>query len=148
MLADLREPLALCSVDSSARHLVRMHTKLLDELNEPERERLIEAAGGEAEAQQVKGEITRLEAQLANHAEEVDHLRTRLRLEVQRLLDNANITPAATRDLAHSFLESRKPGFKAGLLFAGAKTAAEQERRLLAFFDDFAAQVKLALNGI
>ena len=65
MLADLREPLALCSVDSSARHLVRMHTKLLDELNEPERERLIEAAGGEAEAQQVKGEITRLEARVS-----------------------------------------------------------------------------------
>ncbi|MFC5652081.1 dynamin family protein, partial [Paenibacillus solisilvae] len=142
LLAELREPLAVCSVDASARHLVRMHAKLLDEINEPERERLLEAAGGEAEAEKVKAEIADLEAQLTLSAAEVDSLRTRLRMEVQRLLDNANITPAATRDLAHHFLESRKPGFKAGLIFAGAKTAAEQERRLSAFFDDFAAHVK------
>ncbi|BBH19680.1 hypothetical protein Back11_10250 [Paenibacillus baekrokdamisoli] len=145
-LSSVREPLAICSVDASARHLIRMHAKLLDELSEPERERLLEAAGGEAEAEQVRAEITALEAELAAAAAEVDGLRTRLRLEVQRLLDNANITPAATRDLAQSFLESRKPGFKAGLLFAGAKTAAEQERRLAAFFGDFAAQVKAGIE--
>ena len=36
-------------------------------------------------------------------------MRESLRKELQSLLDNANITPAGTRDLAHSFLESRKP---------------------------------------
>ncbi|CAH1195947.1 GTPase Era [Paenibacillus plantiphilus] len=145
-LSVLRAPLALCSVDASTRHLVRAHGKAMEEASESEREALLDEAGGESGAEQVRAEIGALEGKLAEAGAEIDGLRTRLRLEMQSLLDNANITPAATRDLAHAFLESRKPGFKAGLLFAAAKTAAEQQRRLEAFREDMAAQVKAGIE--
>ncbi|RAP78155.1 dynamin family protein [Paenibacillus montanisoli] len=145
-LAEIRGPLALCSVDASARHVVRMHGKAMEEAAEPERERLLEQAGGEGEAQRVSKEIAGLEEQLRMIAAEGESVRAKLRQDVQSILDNANITPAATRDLAQSFLESRKPGFKAGLLFAGAKTAAEQERRLQAFYADIADKVQAGIE--
>ncbi|SFS61626.1 dynamin family protein [Paenibacillus sp. BC26] len=145
-LADIRGPLALCSVDASARYVVRMHGKAMDEQAEPERERLLEEAGGEGEAERVREEIAGLEEELRVHAAEGESLRVKTRLDVQSILDNANITPAATRDLAQTFLESRKTGFKAGLLFAGAKTAAEQERRLQAFFNDLADLVQAGIE--
>ncbi|MCQ6560315.1 dynamin family protein [Paenibacillus mendelii] len=145
-LAMLREPLSVGSVYDSARHLIREHTKRFEEQDADKREQLILAAGGEGEAQQVRSEIGMLEAKLSELSAEGDKLRVQLRLDVQSLLDNANVTPAATRDLAHTFLESRKPGFKAGLLFAGAKTAAEQARRLSAFREDFAAQAAAGIE--
>ncbi|MFC4811722.1 dynamin family protein, partial [Paenibacillus sp. GCM10023250] len=145
-LAGLRGPLNVCSVDASARHVVRLHGKAMEEAAEAERERLLAQAGGEAEAERVRAEIAELEARLRSIEDEANGLRTRLRLDVQSLLDNANIMPAATRDLAQSFLESRKPGFKAGLLFAGAKTAAEQERRLQAFYHDFHGLVQAGIE--
>ncbi|NBD26473.1 dynamin family protein, partial [Paenibacillus glycinis] len=145
-LAELRGPLAVCSVDASARYVIRMHGKAMEAATEDERERLLAQAGGEAEAERVREEIFSLEERLRLGEAEVNGLRTRLRLDVQALLDNANITPAATRDLAQTFLESRKPGFKAGLLFAGAKTAAEQERRLQAFYHDFHALVQAGIE--
>ncbi|QHT61795.1 dynamin [Paenibacillus lycopersici] len=145
-LAGIRRPLAVCSVDASARHVIRMHGKAMDDATEEERERLLAQAGGEGEAERVREEIASLESRLRASEAEVEGLRTRLRLDVQSLLDNANITPAATRDLAQTFLESRKPGFKAGLLFAGAKTAAEQERRLQAFYHDLHAKVQAGIE--
>ncbi|GGD64755.1 dynamin family protein [Paenibacillus nasutitermitis] len=145
-LAQLRGPLALCSVDASARHLIRAHGKVLDELAEPQRERLISAAGGEDGAEHVAEELSALKGTLNGIEQEAEGLRTRLRLDMQRLLDNANVTPAPTRDLAQSFLESRKPGFKMGLLFSGGKTAAEQEKRLEAFKADFESLVKAGIE--
>ena len=39
-------------------------------------------------------------------------------------------------------LESNKPGFRAGLLFAGAKTAAERANRMRRFVDELNNQAK------
>lgn len=144
-LASIRGPLAVNSVDASARYVVRMHGKFMEEATDAERERLLAEAGGEGEADRLREEIADLEEQLRVYAAESEGLKTKLRLDIQSILDNANITPASTRDLAHSFLESRKPGFKAGLLFAGAKTAAEQERRQRAFFEDFDERVRAGI---
>ncbi|MFC4101025.1 dynamin family protein [Paenibacillus xanthanilyticus] len=141
-LAPMRRDLSLCSVYDSAAHLLRAHAQWVAEQHASEREALLEAAGGEEESAQVKAEIDALNGRLAEIREQQDMYRTKLLGEAQSLLDNAIVMPAATRDLAQSFLESRKPGFKMGLLFAGAKTAAEQERRLAAFRDDFAAKVE------
>lgn len=145
-LAAERVPLAAYSVDASLRHLVAEHEKWWDMRDEPERERLIAEAGGEEAAAKVKEEMAQLEAEKSRLAAEPERIRVELRRNVQSLLDNAIITPAPLRDKAHVFLESRKPGFKTGLLFAGAKTAAEQERRLEVFRTEFAAQVNAAID--
>lgn len=145
-LKSLRKPLCVYSVDASLRHLVDAHEKWSEQEGEPERERLITEAGGEEAAAQVKGEMNRLTAAIGKIAEEKEVYRAQLRKELQSLLDNANITPAGLRDLAQTFLESRKPGFKAGLLFAGAKTAAEQERRLNAFREELNSLISASID--
>ena len=73
-------------------------------------------------------------------------LTTVLRKDVGAIIENANITPALTRDYAHAYLESRKPGFKVGFFSRAAQTAAEQEKRLTTFQADLAEQVEAQLD--
>ncbi|RIX53551.1 dynamin [Paenibacillus nanensis] len=145
-LAEMREKLCAYSVDASLRHLAEAHLKWREDMQEPERERLLAEAGGEEAAAGLKQEIASLSGQLADLASKRESYRAGLLRELQSILDNANITPAALRDLAHSFLESRKPGFKTGLLFSGAKTAAEQARRLDVFREELGSLVNAAID--
>ncbi|MEK3881387.1 dynamin family protein [Paenibacillus sp. PL2-23] len=145
-LAGMRRELCAYSVDASLRHLVEQHAKREEELREPDRERLLEEAGGEEAAATLNASIQALTKQMERLDAERELYRTELRKELQSVLDNANITPAGLRDLAHAFLESRKPGFKTGLLFSGAKTAAEQARRLDAFRQEFASLVGAGID--
>ncbi|WP_339202823.1 dynamin family protein [Paenibacillus sp. FSL K6-3182] len=132
-LQTIRKPLCVYSVDASLRHVADGHLKWSEQQAEPERERLLAEAGGVEAVALVTTQMDQLKQKIRQVSEQKEVYRAQLRKELQTLLDNANITPAGLRDLAQTFLESRKPGFKAGLLFAAAKTAAEQERRLLAF---------------
>ncbi|WP_020616608.1 dynamin family protein [Paenibacillus daejeonensis] len=145
-LAAIRQPLSRVSVEASARHLLVEHERWLSEQREPEREGLMAQAGGEAGLAEVRGELESLAALERARQEAPDRLRVSLRQDVQSLLDNANIMPAATRDLAHAFLESRRPGFRMGLLFAGAKTAAEQERRLEQFYTELQSGIRSGIE--
>ncbi|MBH5317891.1 dynamin family protein [Paenibacillus sp. GSMTC-2017] len=145
-LGEQREELCSYSVDASHRHLISTHLKWYDDQTEPERDRLLVQAGGEEAAAIVTSEIERLTQSIKSLANVRELYRTEHRKDLQSLLDNANITPAALRDLAHSFIESRMPGFKTGLLFAGAKTAAEQERRLEAFRTELISLINAAID--
>ncbi|RXZ80195.1 dynamin [Paenibacillaceae bacterium] len=138
--------LSCCSVHASARHLLGEHAKWLEASQEQERSALVEQAGGEEGMEAVQAELTQLALLAEQRRQAPEQLRVKLRQEMESLLDNANITPAETRDLAHLFLESRKPGFKAGLFFAAAKTAAEQQRRLDAFLAGFAPKVQSSIE--
>jgi GTPase Era involved in 16S rRNA processing len=145
-LQTIRRPLCVYSVDASLRHVAAGHLKWSELQREPERERLLEEAGGEEAAALVTSEMDRLQKLIGKIANEKEIYRGQLRKELQTLLDNANITPAGLRDLAQTFLESRKPGFKAGLLFAAAKTAAEQQRRLQAFSDELNSLISASID--
>jgi small GTP-binding protein len=65
--------------------------------------------------------------------------------EVTAIVENANLTPAVTRDLIHEYLSSRKPGFKLGLFTRAAQTAKEIENRLNNFHSDFMEKVNAHL---
>ncbi|AJY78003.1 dynamin [Paenibacillus beijingensis] len=144
-LAEEREQLGRCSVYASVRHLGAQFLKRQEEAEQELRRQYMEAAGGIDAAGRIASEMEALRARIAE-LESWPHIwETSMREEVTQTLDNANVVPAATRDLAHSFLESRKPGFKTGFLFAGSKTAAEQQRRLEAFRSDLAEQTKAAV---
>lgn len=145
-LAEQRKTLNEYSVDASLRHLVSSHLKWSEEQADPERAKLLEEAGGEAAAARVLNEMKELQTRIEELAAVDERYRTKQRKELQTLLDNANITPAALRDLAQAFLESRKPGFKTGLLFAGAKTAAEQQRRLEAFRGELCSLISASIE--
>lgn len=140
-----REQLVRCSVHASLRHLGSQFLQSREETGGLLRKRYIEAAGGEEHAKRIAAQTAALRARLAKLESRAQSLEAGLREDVRQTLDNANVMPASTRDLAHSFLESRKPGFKAGLIFAGSKTAAERQRRLEAFRSDLAEQTKAAV---
>jgi GTPase Era involved in 16S rRNA processing len=145
-LLERSESLRLYSVDASAHHLLGEHGKWTQEQNEPVKAELREKLeqDNELEAVQVladkkQGELTALE----RAAEE---LQLQLRKDLTGIIENANITPALTRDRADLYLQSRKPGFKLGFFGRAAQTAAEAEKRLLAFQEDLAEQVKAQLD--
>src|SRR6478752_3281652 len=56
--------------------------------------------------------------------------------ETGKILSNANLTPYEMREKARLFLETTKPDFKVGLLFAKKKTEEVKKERLTLFFDD------------
>ncbi|MCC3380988.1 dynamin family protein [Paenibacillus farraposensis] len=118
------------SLVSSMQHLVEQHVASQQAAEEEALSTLLEEAGG-AEA------ISRLAMEQEALQQEDEHWRMlpeqehkRLRQEVDRLLEHAHLTPAELREAAGEYLESRKPGFKAGLWFSGGKTEREKERRL------------------
>ncbi|WP_168119096.1 dynamin family protein [Paenibacillus sp. HB172176] len=141
-----REELCEYSVESTLRHLTEAHLRFMKEQEESKRNSLLVAAGGEEHARQLSSEFTALEQRIASLRDGRETYRIDLRKQLQSILDNANITPAGLRDLARAFLESRKPGFKTGILFAAGKTAAEQEKRLAAFQSELATLLSAAID--
>ncbi|WP_249930858.1 dynamin family protein, partial [Paenibacillus polymyxa] len=118
------------SLVSSMHHLVEQHVETVQAAEEEELNALLKEAGGE-EA------ILRLDIEQKALQQEDEHWRMlpeqehkRLRQELDHLLEHAHLTPAELREAAGEYLESRKPGFKTGLWFAGGKTEREKERRL------------------
>lgn len=61
---------------------------------------------------------------------------------IRQLLDNANVTPALTRDLASEYLQACDPKFRAGFLASAKKTEAERQARLSRWHTDLNAQIK------
>ncbi|WP_202903297.1 dynamin family protein, partial [Gorillibacterium massiliense] len=66
--------------------------------------------------------------------------------ESDTLIDNANLIPAQTRDMAARYLESRQSGFRVGLFGGGSKAEKERENRLSALLSAFTANVKAYLE--
>ncbi|TDF99395.1 dynamin family protein [Paenibacillus piri] len=139
-LIEERAALTALSLEKSANHLAEAHAAKMAERNEPAKEALraqLAADDGLEAAQRQRAELNEAIAGMEAQPETV---RAALRKEAGVILDNANITPAVTRDLAHDYLQSRKPGFKVGLFAGAAKTAKEVERRLTVFHADIASQ--------
>ncbi|WP_282935588.1 dynamin family protein [Paenibacillus sp. RC67] len=140
-LIEGREPLSALSLEKSAKHLAAAHASKLAERNEPIKEQLRAQLAEDEESETAKQQWAELSKELADVEAKPEALRAALRKETGAILDNANITPAVTRDLAHEYLQSRKPGFKVGFFAGAAKTAKEVERRLAVFHSDFTGQV-------
>lgn len=141
-----RQTLCSYSVEASLHHVMQEHIKWLEQQEEEQRASLLEQAGGPEAAAQAKLELERIKASKDSLEAGPDVMSKELRQQLQSLLDNANITPAALRDLAQLFLESQKPGFKSGFLFAGNKTAAEKEKRLSQFRSELHSLISAAIE--
>ncbi|ALP38741.1 GTPase [Paenibacillus sp. IHB B 3084] len=129
-LLERKTELLLYSLVSSMRHLADQHVEAVQAAAEEELNTLLEEAGGE-EA------ISRLDTELEILQQEDEHWQMlpeqeykRLRQELDHVLEHAHLTPAELREAAGEYLESRRPGFKTGLWFAGGKTEREKEVRL------------------
>ncbi|MDR6884529.1 dynamin family protein [Bacillus sp. 3255] len=145
-LIERGDELRAFSIDASARYLAAEHGKWLAEQHEPLKAELMEQISQEGDVQETEALAARKEEELAALKGLPEALTAQLRKEVGTIIENANITPALTRDQAHAYLESRKPGFKVGFFSRAAQTALETEKRLNAFQADFAEQVEAQLD--
>ncbi|GAA4861247.1 hypothetical protein GCM10023310_45810 [Paenibacillus vulneris] len=140
-LIESHKSLSALSLEKSAKHLASEHARKMAERNEPVKEQLRAQLAADEESGNAQQQWADLSKELAEAESKPEALRTSLRKEIGHILDNANITPAITRDLAHEYLQSRKPGFKVGFFAGAAKTAKEIERRLHSFHSDFSNQI-------
>ncbi|MEC0269882.1 dynamin family protein, partial [Paenibacillus anseongense] len=134
------------SIDASARYLADEHGKWLAEQHEPQKAELMEQISQEGDVQEVEAQAAAKQQELTTLKGLPEALTLQLRKEVGTIIENANITPALTRDQAHAYLESRKPGFKVGFFSRAAQTALETEKRLTAFQADLSEQVEAQLD--
>lgn len=146
-LQPLTTPLVLRSAERSAAHLAEQFGEAQQHQNQGQREALQLRLGDNGAADQ----RALLRATLIEKLNEVKAMpfkrRESVRIELDRLLNNANLTPAETRDKAREVLEALQPGFKVGWLASAAKTEMERTRRLERLADDFNKQVTAHING-
>ena len=148
-LKPMRESLMVRSAARSAIFLADRFREALRARRKDEREALLSQIG--AGEEDFRNELARVRQRLAA---ELDALRSAgaarkeaLRAELDRLLENANITPAETRDKAAEVLASLQPGFKVGWFGSAAKTESERARRLEALAADLNRQITAHLGG-
>lgn len=146
-LKPLREELLLQSADRSARHLAEQFRENARQRHLIERESLLERLGGEEGARLVAKRREELELKLSSLQAETEKRRDGFRSELDKLLSNANLTPAETREKARLALESMQQGFKAGWFAGAAKTEAERQRRWNELATDFNSQLGANLLG-
>ncbi|GIP32460.1 dynamin family protein [Paenibacillus sp. J2TS4] len=140
------EPLRQQSAAASSEQLIRKHVAVMSASREEEKAELraeIRQGDGLEEAreqyEQKRERLNQLkQLPLELHAE--------WKNEIGSIVENANLTPAATRDLAHHYLQSRKPGFKVGFFSRAAQTEKEIASRLNDFYTDFSEKVRAGLS--
>lgn len=141
-----RERLLAASVVDSARYLIEEHVRMLASQSEPERKAYLVLLGEKTDALVHAEAVNALRKQIEELASAAGALRDEMRKEIQSLIDNAILIPFQTVELCGKFLESRRPGFRVGLLFAGSKTEQEKENRLQELYKDFTGKVAANLD--
>jgi GTPase Era involved in 16S rRNA processing len=145
-LINHKDELRVWSLHCSLRQIVRDHLDVIAASHEEEKELLRQQLPDQSSlAEQIKLRDEWIE-QSKQLLEKSEQLYNKWHKEMTAIIDNANLTPAATRDLAHEYLGSRKPGFKVGLFSRAAQTAKEIESRLAVFQGDFAEKVNAHLS--
>ncbi|WP_400162750.1 dynamin family protein [Brevibacillus sp. TJ4] len=147
LIAD-RESLVAESVRGAAHHLVEEHVQALKAGSEANRLQweselaAIQADGVDStDGEMVAAALQQAQAEAESLHSRAAEARKQMEKELGALLDNARLTYYSTNEAAQSYLESRKPGFKMGLLFAGKKTEEEKARREEALLADLREKV-------
>ncbi|WP_412679601.1 dynamin family protein [Brevibacillus choshinensis] len=143
-----REELVTDSVKSAAEHLIDEHVQVLKSANEGLRQQwesklaTLEVEDLDSQDATAVGEaLQQAETEAAALASLPEEARKKMEKELSVLLDNARLTYFSTNEAARAYLESRKPGFKLGFLFAGKKTEEERARREEALLADLREKV-------
>ena len=147
LVAD-RESLVAESARNAAQHLADEHIQVLKGSSEAKRLQweselaAIQVEGVEsADADKVAAALQQAETEAEALTSRAAQARKQMEKELGALLENARLSYYSTNEAAQSYLESRKPGFKMGFLFAGKKTEEEKARREEALLADLREKV-------
>ncbi|WP_083632292.1 dynamin family protein [Domibacillus antri] len=138
-----RESLSEQSAETMMNRLVHEHLEWMSEQQKEEKaafEAIVSEAGTisiEEKESALRGELEKRDA--AFWLKQYDQKR-------DDVLKNAILMPASTRELARSYLESTRPEFKVGMLFAKKKTEEERENRLAVLTADLKKQTEAQLE--
>ncbi|OCA92799.1 dynamin family protein [Pseudobacillus wudalianchiensis] len=139
-----REELSLRSAETMMNRLVSEHLAWLKEEQAATKEELLHVLGDHWNEE----EIVEKEQQSKEQLDKRDAKALVRELEESRdkVLQNAYLMPASTRELAREFLESVQPGFKVGMLFSKKKTEEERQRRLERYLADLKEKTETQLE--
>ncbi|MEB3101339.1 dynamin family protein [Ferviditalea candida] len=140
-----KEQFRQISIMQSAIHLAGEYLRTLEAANDPEKTALRDIAAGKDRTSDMET-LKALRESAAALEHEAEQLLSKGKKDIEGIIQNANITPAKTRDLIHAYLESRRPDFKVGFLFGKSKTAAEIDRRSEVCYLDIREQVNVHLE--
>lgn len=132
--------LASCGAARSALDLIRQHADRRFAQAEDGEDGHPEEAVREAEAR-----LAAVRRKQDACRREPEEKRQAFLRELAGLIGNAQLMTADVRERAAAYLQSRRPGFRAGLLFAARKTERERRERLAAFRDKLAEHVESRL---
>jgi len=130
----------------AALQLIREHEEWLREQQKELRERLEQTSQAQADQAESSDEAAdesspgQLEQELRALDEAYAQLAEPARQELAKILNNANVIPAPSRDIAQQYLETKKAGFRVGFLFSERKTQAEREQRRKAWREEVERQ--------
>ncbi|WP_186785951.1 dynamin family protein [Paenibacillus agilis] len=130
LLVEHRAPFVQVGAVRASQEIVKEYEAWASQPIAEEREQWEEQVGGKEAVQALQGEYDAAASQLEKLRGQITKQQNEWMQALTRLLRDAILTPAVLRDAAQQYLDSRKPGFKVGLLFTAAKTEAERERRL------------------
>ncbi len=140
------------SAAHSAQFLIEEHARFLKAKNSEKRRAAEEQLAAEVEGvesedrEAVLAALETTRQQLEEATSGASHAKDEMTKQLNSLLDNARLTYYTTNEAAERYLESRKPGFKVGFLFAGKKTEEEREQRLNDLLADFREKVSANLE--
>lgn len=145
---DNRDELLKESVIKASEQLIKDHETFLQKQSQDEVDKYesILSHLSEEDKNNVFKEITSIEEQLEKIEVQKSTFRSQFESGIQKVLDNAYMMPASTRELARDFVESCQSNFKVGLFFAKQKTEQERSMRLQKFYEDLSTQVEAQVD--
>ncbi|WP_017755443.1 dynamin family protein [Calidifontibacillus oryziterrae] len=143
-----KDELLLKSVMKAAQQLIEDHLLFYDKQNEKfvaQFNSHLEMLS-DIEREKVLNEVTDLQAKETQLMNEKTSMKNEFEQGLQKILENAYLMPAATRELARAYIESCQSDFKIGFLFSKKKTEEERTSRLAAFYESFNKQASAQLE--
>ncbi|WP_338148615.1 dynamin family protein [Brevibacillus humidisoli] len=147
-----RTQLVRTSVTRSALYLVEEHRRYHIRQHEEQRHALEAELAAAAEGmdsndrEDVEDALAQTEQRIAELEATPNRALDEMKTELTKLLENARLTYYSTNEAAERYLESRRPDFKVGLLFASKKTEEERAARLEGLLGDFRDKVEANLD--
>lgn len=141
-----RDSILSKSLVRTSLQLIEDHAAWLRSQQEGERSAFDEKLDQLSSREHVEEEAVKLSHSIQSITERPLRLETDGKKEIETIIQNANLTPFAIRELAERFLESQKPSFKVGLFFSAKKTNEEKEARLRALHTEFTKQAHAHLE--